>query len=146
MTSYQSIVSKFETSSNENVYYNDFVHGGIDAFYQEADWQYPLLYLRPLASPGITTAKERILAFELYSLDLPSLGNQDPIQVMSNTEQGLYNTISWFNRGQYQQEIGVTLNGITPTFEAFQDRVYGWVGSISVIESGVWDYCVFPTN
>ena len=87
----------------------------------------------------------RTLVFELYVLDQPNVDSDIPLNIMTAQEQTLYDLISWFNRGSLQQEVGINLNSITPTIEAFNDRVYGWVANIDFFETGIYNYCNFPS-
>ena len=142
--SYQEIVNIFQEACTAHLNVNSFDTGTID--YLDASSQnikYPYVFLRPMQSPGLQNMV-RTLEFELYGLDIPQLSNQSPIQVMSVMEQTLYDIISYFNRGQYQQDIGINLNNIIPVNEAFQDRGYGWMAQIQVITDGKWDFCNFP--
>jgi len=142
--SYKKIVSIFEDAANAHQGVNTFGFGSID--YLDAKSQnvlYPYVFLRPLTSPGLNLSI-RNLNFELYCIDVPTLANQEPIDIMNNMEQVLYDMISYFNTGPYQQEIGISLNNIIPTLEAFNDRAYGWVGNIVVQTDGAWNYCNFP--
>jgi hypothetical protein len=63
---------------------------------------------------------------------------------MSNTEQFIYDIISYINRGDYQQVRWCTLNSITPVNEAFNDRTLGWVATVNFNGPGVLDYCAYP--
>ena len=67
---------------------------------------------------------------------------------MSKMEEVLYDFGGYFNWGppsdDQQKGISYDLLSITPTLEAFQDRVYGFVGNVQLSESGIYDYCVFP--
>ena len=81
----------------------------------------------------------------MYSLDVPNLSNASPLQIKSNTEQYIYDIISWFNLGDVQQTQFITLQNITPVDEAFNDRAYGWVGVLNFTDTAVLDYCAFPS-
>ena len=143
--SYQEIVNIFQQACSAHLNVNAFDTGTID--YLDASSQnisYPYVFLRPLQSNGLQNMV-RTLEFELYGLDVPKLANQSPIQIMSVMEQTLYDILSYFNRGEYQQEIQIDLLNIIPVNEAFQDRAYGWMANISVITDGKWDYCNFPS-
>ena len=143
--SYSDIVGYFQQACDAHVAIQTFAEGAID--YLDANSQnirYPFVFLRPLASPGIT-ANTRTLTFELYALDVPKLSNQSPLQVKSNTEQYIYDIISYFNLGSQQQSEFITLQNITPVDEAFNDRAYGWVGVFTYTDVFVLDYCAFPS-
>ena len=144
--SYQEIINIFQEACNAHLNVNAFDTGTID--YLDASSQnisYPYVFLRPMTSPGLQNMV-RTLEFELYGLDIPKLSNQSPAQIMSVMEQTLYDIISYFNRGNYQQEIGIELASILPVNEAFQDRAYGWMAQVRVITDGKWDFCNFPQS
>ena len=150
MTSLENIVQTFRSAADAHEYVNSFAFGSID--YLDSSSQnikYPYVFLRPLQSPGYSQdTRLRILAFELYALDVPKLGNESPEAVMSKMEQVLYDFGGYMNWGppSDNQSKGVSydISGITPTLEAFMDRVYGYVATIQFTESGIYDYCNFP--
>jgi hypothetical protein len=152
MTSYKEVVEFFESASNAHEYVQSFAHGPLD--YLDAHSQnikYPFVFLRPLQSPGLSQdTRIRTINFELYVLDVPRLQNQSPIDIMSRTEQVLYDIGSYLNWGppQDNQTLGVSfdISNIIPALEAFNDRAYGWIGNIAVQESGVYNYCDYPSN
>ena len=144
--SYKDIVGYFQQACDAHVAIKSFAEGAID--YLDANSQnikYPFVFLRPLASPGIT-ANARTLTFELYALDVPKLSNQSPLQVKSNTEQYIYDVCSYINYGPINDQNGfsVYMSNMTPVNEAFNDRVYGWVTQINVSEAGIFNYCTYP--
>jgi len=145
---YDQIITFFETAANEHLAINSFGNGPID--YLDAQSQntiYPLLFVRPMTSPGLVESENtRTLNFEVYSLDVPALSNQNAQDIMSNTEIYLYDIGAWFNRGLYQQNIQYSINNITPVNEAFKDRVFGWAASVDIIVPYVYNYCNFPTG
>ena len=145
---YNQIIEFFETAANEHLAINSFGTGPID--YLDAQSQntiYPLLFARPMSSPGLSEAENtRTLTFELYSLDVPRLSDQNSVDIMSNTEIYLYDIGAWFNRGLYQQNIQYVMNNMTPVNEAFKDRVNGWAASVDIIVPYVYNYCNFPTG
>lgn len=144
MNSYKQIVNYFTTAAQLHVGVQSFAHGSLDYLDSSAqNIAYPYVFLRPMTSTGLVD-NTRTLSFELYALDVPKLSTESPVDIMSNMERTLYDIISYFNRGPLQQEIGITVNNIIPTLEAFNDRAYGWVGNIDVFEQGVWNYCTFP--
>jgi len=150
MTSLESIVQTFRDTADAHLYVNSFAFGSID--YLDASSQnikYPYVFLRPLQSPGYSqNTRLRVLSFELYALDVPKLSNESPEAVMSKMEQVLYDFGSYLNWGppSDNQSDGVSydIQSITPTLEAFQDRVYGYVATLQYQESGIYDYCNFP--
>jgi len=150
MKTYSQIVNDFQTACNEHLAINYFASGTIDKL--DASSQnvpYPMAFLRPLTSIGavlnnLGTSGERTLTFELYMLDVPKLTDSDVTKLMSNCEIYIYDIISWFNLGSMQQDYEINLNNITPVNEAFNDRVTGWVGNLTITTPFVLDYCNFP--
>ena len=129
MRPYSTVVGLFEEAANEHVAVNTFAFGSLDGLnFAANNIEYPYVYLRPLTSPGLR-ANIRTLV----------------LNIMTAQEQTLYDLIAWFNRGSLQQEVGINLNSITPTIEAFNDRVYGWVANIDFFETGIYNYCNFPS-
>jgi len=143
---YKEIIDQFVSASNAHLGINQFDTGTLDFLDANAvNKKYPYLYLRPLASTGVTD-RQKSLTFELYSMDVPHIKDESPVEVLSATENYIYDIVSWFNEGpsNRQQVYDVTLSSIAPVNEAFQDRVYGWVATIDVATPFRWDYCNFP--
>lgn len=150
MTSLEKIVQSFRDAADAHLYVNSFAFGSIDFLDSSSqNIQYPYVFLRPLQSPGYSQdTRLRILSFELYALDVPKLSNESPEGVMSKMEQCIYDFGGYMNWGppSDNQQAGVSydIQSITPTLEAFMDRVYGFVATIQYTESGIYDYCNFP--
>ena len=150
MKTYQEVVNTFASASSAHLAINSFAEGSID--YLDASSQnikYPYIFLRPITSPGINlnpngVSGTRSLTFELYSLDVPKLSDASPLKVKSDTEQYIYDLISYFNLGSVQQTEWITLSTIIPVDEAFNDRAYGWVATVTYNDTYVLDYCAFP--
>ena len=150
MKTYREVVTEFSASCASHLAIKTFAEGAID--YLDAssqNVQYPYIFLRPLTSPGINLnpngiSGTRTLTFELYSLDVPKLSDASPLTIKSQTEQYIYDIISYFNLGSQQQSEFITLQNITPVDEAFNDRAYGWVGVLNYTDIAVLDYCAFP--
>jgi len=149
--SFKQVVELFETACDTNLVVNTFKYGTIDKLDSSLqNVEYPYVFLRPMSSAGLqqdangVSAGTRQLQFELYSLDIPKLTESDYLGVMGDTEQTIYDLISYFNLGDYQQETFVNLVNITPVNEAFNDRVYGWTALITYNEEGVYNYCDYP--
>jgi hypothetical protein len=150
MRSLEYVVQSFRDAADAHEYVNSFAFGSID--YLDSSSQnikYPYVFLRPLQSPGYSQdTRLRVLAFELYALDVPKLSNQSPEAVMSKMETTIYDFGGYMNWGppSDNQSAGVSydIQSITPTLEAFMDRVYGFVATIQYTESGIYDYCNFP--
>jgi hypothetical protein len=151
MKTYFDVVTEFSASCAAHLAIKSFAEGALD--YLDASSQnvkYPYIFLRPLTSPGINLnangiSGTRSLTFEMYSLDVPNLSNASPLQIKSNTEQYIYDIISWFNLGDVQRTQFITLQNITPVDEAFNDRAYGWVAVLNFTDTAVLDYCAFPS-
>lgn len=151
MQTFKQVVETFQAACTAHKGVSTFHYGTLDkldATTQNVSYNY--VFLRPMSSPGIQLSANgisgtRSLAFELYSLDVPKLTEVDYLTVMSNTEQVIYDILSYFNDGDNQQTIYTTLSTITPVNEAFNDRVYGWVANINVINIGILNYCNFPS-
>ena len=149
---YKNIVNQFQIAADSHQYVSTFHHGSIDLLDAKSqNVAYPYVFLRPLTSPGYNEdTRLRTLAFELYALDVPTLSNQDPIDIMSNMEMVLYDIGAYFNWGppSDNQTYGydLTFQNIVPTLEAFNDRAYGWVANITIETKGTYDYCDFPSG
>ena len=151
MKTYQEVVQTFEEACNAHLAINAFAEGALD--YLDASSQnvrYPYIFLRPITSPGINlndngVSGTRSLTFEMYSLDVPKLVDASPLKIKSDTEQYIYDLISYFNLGSTQQTEWITLSTIIPVDEAFNDRAYGWVATITYNDTYVLDYCAFPS-
>jgi hypothetical protein len=149
MVNYQEIVNLFELAVEENEFYKGFGHGSIDNLDSVVNRGYPLLFMRPLASQGLSgfDGRVRTLTFELYSLDVPKLSDNDKRISLSNTEQGIYDVYSYILDGPAQKELQIEMTGIVPTIEAFGDKAAGWVGTINVIGDSIGiTYCNIPGN
>ena len=150
MTSLENVVQTFRDAADQHEYVNSFAFGSLDFLDSSSqNIKYPYVFLRPLNSPGYSQdTRLRVLSFELYALDVPKLSNQSPEAVMSKMETVLYDFGGYLNWGppSDNQTNGVSydIQSITPTLEAFMDRVYGFVGTIQYSESGIYDYCNFP--
>lgn len=149
MTLYNEIINTFENLVGNHRYYKGFGHGSIDKIDAVVNRGYPLLFVRPMSSPGLTgiDGRQRELVFEIYSLDVPRLSDEDGRLVMSNTEQGLYDVYAYILDGPVQYDLQVTMSNIVPLYEAFQDRALGWVATFTVITDAVGvTYCDIPGN
>ena len=147
---YQYIVEQFRTACAEHLAINEFGEGSIDRLDSlSQNVKYPLAFLRPIQSNGITLSPNgvsgaRSLNFEFYMMDVPQLTDTDVLQLQSNTEIYLYDIIAYFNLGSDQQLEFIILNSISPLYEAFNDRVCGWVGNITINTQATLDFCNFP--
>jgi len=149
MINYQEIINLFELAVGENQFYKGFGHGSIDNLDAAVNRGYPLLFIRPLASPGLSgqDGRVRTLTFEMYSLDVPKISDEDRRISLSNTEQGLYDIYGYILDGPAQYDFSMTFSNIVPTIEAFGDKAAGWVGTINIesTASGI-SYCNIPGN
>jgi len=145
IVTYKQIVDTFTDACNKHLAVKSFAEGSISYLDAHAvNIVYPFMFLRPLSSPGLQT-NVRTLNFELYSLDVPKLSNESPVELKSRTEIFLYDVLSYLRygpTGQYTMDF--TLSSITPVDEGFQDRAYGWVGGVSVTSEGIYNYCNYP--
>jgi len=144
MKSYKQVVELFETAANEHLAIKSFASGPLS--YLDSNSQnirYPFVFLRPIDSLGLID-NTRSLTFELYSLDVPKVSDENALNVMSNTELYLYDIGAYIRRGPEQQVMDFTMTNIIPVNEAFADRVYGWVSTIEYTEPAVYDYCNYP--
>lgn len=145
IVTYKQIVDIFTDAASSHLAINAFAEGAIDyldSYSQNV--KYPFMFLRPLSSPGLIN-NVRTLNFELYSIDIPKISDESPIDVKSRTELFLYDVLSYMRYGPTANySLDFNLTSITPANEAFQDRAYGWVGGISVTSEGVYDYCNYP--
>ncbi len=145
-TTYKDIVEQFEAAATSHLGVNQFATGTLDYLNATTvDKAYPYVFLRPLSSTGIDiTARTKVLTFELYSLDVPTLENESPVSLLSKTERVLSDIMAWFNRGYEQQKYELTMTSLVPVNEAFQDRTFGWVATIDVTVPFVLDFCNYP--
>lgn len=145
LVTYKQIVDTVQDACNSHLAIKSFAEGSIS--YLDAhsvNIAYPFVFLRPLSSPGISD-RVRTLNFELYSLDVPKLSNESPVDLKSRTEIFLYDVLGYLRYGPTNEySLDFTLSSITPVDEGFQDRAYGWVGGISVTTNGTYDYCNYP--
>ena len=147
---YSYIVEQFRTACAAHLAINEFGEGSIDRLDSlTQNVKYPLAFLRPIQSNGITLNQNgvsgaRSLNFEFYMMDVPQLTDVDVLQLQSNCEIYLYDIIAYFNLGSFQQLEFITLNSISPLYEAFNDRVAGWVGNITINTQATLDFCNFP--
>jgi len=149
MINYQEIINLFELAVGENKFFKGFGHGSIDNLDSVVNRGYPLLFIRPLSSPGLSgqDGRVRTLTFEMYSLDVPKLSDQDRRISLSNTEQGLYDVYGYILDGPAQYDFDMQFSNIVPTIEAFGDKAAGWVGTFNIesTASGI-SYCNIPGN
>lgn len=142
---YTDIINAFATACSNHVQIASFDSGTIDFLDASAvNRLFPFVYMRPLSAN--LADRTRTLTFELYSLDQPKVGTSNNISVVSDTEQYIYDLMAWFNFGPADRQQWYTVNLISaaPVNEAFQDRVFGWVGTIDVITPFNLDYCNYP--
>lgn len=142
---YRDIVDEFQAACTAHIAIASFESGTIDFLDASAvDRLYPYVFLRPTQT--LQAPNQRTLSFELYSLDIPRLSAGSNIDVISNTETYLWDLMAWFNVGtsERQQTYDIVMNTAVPVNEAFQDRVFGWMGNIDVITPFALDYCNYP--
>ena len=147
MKTYKDIIEKFQRASQYHTFIQSFGHGGLDKLNDSVNQAYPLMWIRPLQSIGLQPYGQRTLTFEVYILDVPKLDRATDIQVMSDCERTLYDVYAYWRDGAEQQEYEINMVNIAPVAEAFQDRLYGWVGTVDIItdSSGI-TICNIPTE
>jgi len=142
---YQTIIDDFQEACDKHYQIASFDNGTLDYLDASAvNRLYPYVFMRPLSA--VLADRTRTLTFELYSLDQPKIGSSSNSQVVSDTEQYIYDLMAWFNYGpaDRQQWYEVNLVNAIPVNEAFQDRAFGWVGTITVVTPFNLDYCNYP--
>lgn len=147
MKTYKEIIEKFQSAATYHSAIQSFGHGSLDKLNDIPNQPYPLLFVRPMGSPGIQPYGQRTLTFEVYILDIPKLDRTTDVQTMSDAERILYDVYTFFRDGAEQQEYEMNMTTMTPITEAFQDRVYGWMGTMNIVtdSSGI-TICNIPTN
>lgn len=145
MKTYREILEKFEQAATYHDHIKSFGHGSLDKLNDVMNQPYPLLWVRPMASLGIQPYGQRTLSFEVYILDVPKLDRTTDVITMSDCERTLYDVYTFFRDGNFQQTYEVNMSGITPIQEAFQDRLFGWLGNFDIItDSSGLTYCKIP--
>jgi hypothetical protein len=96
-----------------------------------------MVHIRPMTSPGlqydtVNQTYTRLLTFEIYSLAIPNL-ETDGLVELSETEQIIYNIVQRYNSDN-SNLTDFAVESIAPVAEAFQDRVYGWVATITMTQ------------
>lgn len=150
MKSYSQVVETFQSASLNHLSINTFAEGDLEELDSTSqNVVYPYIFLRPISSPGINTTTigtsgTRSLVFELYSLDVPPLDDSNRLSIMSNTEVYIYDIMSYINLHLQPQREWITLQSITPVSEAFNDRAFGWVATLTYTDMAILDYCAYP--
>lgn len=150
MKTYSQVVETFQSASLNHLSINTFAEGDLEELDSTSqNVVYPYIFLRPITSPGmntttIGTSGTRSLVFELYSLDVPPLDDSNRLSIMSNTEQYIYDIMGYINLHLQPQREWTTLQSITPVSEAFNDRAFGWVATLTYNDMAVLDYCSYP--
>ena len=148
MVNFQEIVNLFELATTQNQFYKGFGFGSIDNLDAVVNRGYPLLFMRPMTSQGLSglDGRVRTLTFEFYSLDVPKISDHDRRISLSNTEQGLYDIYGYILDGPVQYDLQIEMTNIVPLVEAFGDKASGWVCTMNIIGSGTGiTYCNVPT-
>ena len=148
MINYQEIVNLFEMAVNQNQFFKGFGHGSIDNLDAVVNRGYPLFFMRPMSSNGLSGVDGRVrtLTFEFYSLDVPKISDHDSRVSLSNTEQGIYDVFGFILDGPVQYDLQMEMTSIVPLVEAFGDKAAGWVSTMNLIGSGTGiTYCNIPT-
>ena len=144
MRSYKEVVEIFQSAANAHIAVKSFASGPLSYLDSHSqNTKYPFVFLRPITSLGLSS-NTRSLTFELYSLDVPNVADENALLVMSNTEQYLYDIGSYIRNGAQQQTMDFEMTNLNPVNEAFQDRLYGWVSTVIYTEPDVYNFCNFP--
>ena len=147
MKTFKEIVEKFEAAASYHIYIQSFGFGNVDKLNDTINQPYPLMWLRPLSSAGVSPYGQRTLTFEVFMLEIPKGDDSNYIQAYSDTERALYDVYTFFRDGAQQQIYEVAVRSINPLSEAFQDRAIGWVMTIDVVtDSSGLSICYIPTN
>lgn len=147
MKTFREIVEKFESAADFHIYIQSFGFGNIDRLNDTINQPYPLLWVRPLGSLGVSPYGQRTLTFEVFMLEIPKGDDSNYIQAYSDSERALYDVYTFFRDGAEQQEYQINMLNITPVSEAFQDRAIGFVSQMEIItDSSGLTICNIPTN
>ena len=147
MKTFREIVEKFESAANYHIYIQSFGFGNVDRLNDTINQPYPLLWVRPLGSLGVSPYGQRTLTFEVFMLEIPKGDDSNYIQAYSDAEIALYDVYTFFRDGAQQQEYQINMLNITPVSEAFQDRAIGFVSQMEIItDSAGLTICNIPTN
>ena len=147
MKTFREIVEKFESAANYHIYIQSFGFGNVDRLNDTINQPYPLLWVRPLGSLGVSPYGQRTLTFEVFRLEIPKGDDSNYIQAYSDAERALYEVYTFFRDGAQQQEYQINMLNITPVSEAFQDRAIGFVSQMEIItDSAGLTICNIPTN
>jgi hypothetical protein len=147
--SYLEIVNSFKAACNSHLAINSFGEGAINQLNNIQNIKYPYCFLRPISSTGLLLNNDgygsgRSLTLELYLLDIPKISDEDQTKLMSNCEQYVYDVLSYFNFGPETYNMVVTMTGLVPLYEAFDDRTTGWMATLEIKTPFIQDYCNFP--
>lgn len=147
MKTFREIVEKFESAATYHIYIQSFGFGNVDRLNDTINQPYPLLWVRPLGSLGVSPYGQRTLTFEVFMLEIPKGDDSNYIQAYSDTERALYDVYTFFRDGAEQQQYQINMLNITPVSEAFQDRAIGFVSQMEIItDSAGLTICNIPTN
>ena len=144
---YLEIVNIINQACDEHLAIASFDNGTIDFLDASAvNRTFPYVFLRPMATQYAD--KLRTLSFELYSLDQPKVKSQSHAQLMSDTEQYLFDILAYFEFNTtdltLQRYYTATMTSAAPVNEGFQNRVFGWVASLDIVTPWNLDYCNYP--
>ena len=147
MKTFREIIEKFESAANYHIYIQSFGFGNVDRLNDTINLPYPLLWVRPLGSLGVSPYGQRTLTFEVFMLEIPKGDDSNYIQAYSDSERALYDVYTFFRDGAEQQQYQINMLNITPVSEAFQDRAIGFVSQMEIItDSSGLTICNIPTN
>ena len=145
--SYLEIVSLINEACDKHLAIAAFDTGTIDFLdASKVNRKFPYVFLRPMGS--LYADKMTTRTFELYSLDQPKVKSQSHSQLMSDTEQYIFDILSYFDFNttdlHLQRAWEVSMVDCNPVNEAFQNRLFGWSATIEVVTPYILDFCSYP--
>jgi len=137
ITPYIQEVNKLKQYASEQLVVKTVQFGTLNTLDDNQNIVYPMVHIRPMTSPGLqydttNNTYTRLLTFEIYSLAIPNL-ETDGLVELSETEQIIYNIVQRYNSDN-SNLTDFAVESIAPVAEAFQDRVYGWVATITMTQ------------
>jgi len=145
MTTFNEIVTAFETFSDEHQQINTFYSGQTWNFQTQTNL-YPAVIMLPESS---SIEKGSInLSFNLFVADILNSDRTNLDEIYSDTLQILADFVSYFDDAYEDSEIEFFLNSenisIHPFEEKFDDVVAGWMAKIEINMPYSGNICVIP--
>ena len=144
---YLEIVNIINQACDEHLAIAAFDTGTIDFLdASKVNRKFPYIFLRPMST--LYDAKLTTRTFEMYSLDQPKVKSQSHAQIMSDTEQYIFDILGYFEFNttdlNLQQYYDITMVDCVPVNEGFQNRLFGWTATIDVTTPWNLNYCNYP--